>query len=281
MDRLDPVSRQLAAPTPAPRSTAHLRFGTWAAVGLAAMLALWLGLAHGHNPTDCAAHVLASLPLTLLLVDVWAAGIAVLRRPGSALLTAPTKAAAASMVLHGALWLWARHLVSFDVLYRLQALDELRGAYEARGGIVALLGTLALLSVLAALFEGRLMRWVLADQERTEGDAAGLAGVTTEPDSPAGPEHMYEAQVILNNLGYEVEEIDGTGNKATQAALRRFQSVCGLEPSGELTVLTMIELRNRWASGAEPPPGQSVRALFGHVTRAVAHRAAGWWQGRA
>jgi hypothetical protein len=185
------------------------------------------------------------------------------------------------VILHGALWLWARHLSSFDVLYRLQALDELGGTYVVRGGIVIVLGAAALLSVFAAVFEGRLVRWALLAQERKDGDAAGLARMAAEPDSPAGPEHMYEAQVILNNLGYEVEEIDGKGNEATQAALRRFQSVCGLEPSGQLTVLTLIELRNRWASGAEPPPGQSVRALLGHVTRAVAHRAAGWWQGRA
>jgi hypothetical protein len=62
--------------------------------------------------------------------------------------------------------------------------------------------------------------------------------------------------------------------------LKRFQERADLETSGDVTVLTMIELRNRWAGREDPPPGQSVKAISGHVARQMSERVTDWWRKR-
>ena len=52
--------------------------------------------------------------------------------------------------------------------------------------------------------------------------------------------------MILNRLEYETGPVDGELNDATREALRKFQADAGLDPTGEVTMLTVIELRNRW-----------------------------------
>lgn len=53
--------------------------------------------------------------------------------------------------------------------------------------------------------------------------------------------------MILNRLGYETWPVDWELSEATREALRNFRTVAGLGPTGEVTMLTVIELRSRWA----------------------------------
>ncbi len=105
-----------------------------------------------------------------------------------------------------------------------------------------------MVGTVAFFFEVRLLRWVLISEV-----TAVVEEKSEEPeeasDLPAGPEHTYEVQLVLNGLGYETGPVDGEMNDATREALRKFQSDAGLEPTGEVTMLTVIELRNRWGSG--------------------------------
>ena len=102
-----------------------------------------------------------------------------------------------------------------------------------------------MVGTVAVFFEIRLLRWVLISE-----DTAVVEEKQEEPESesdmPAGPEHNYEAQTILNRLGYETGPVDGELNEATREALRKFQADAGLDATGEVTMLTAIELRNRW-----------------------------------
>ena len=282
MSRLDPVSAQLVARPHRLRAVLTLRGGTWAVLALAPILAVWTGLRVEANPVDCAARALAELPLALLCVDLWALGIALFRRPGRTPLWARVKVPLILAAFHMGVGLWARHLASFDVLYRLEPAGELRALYVVRGGIATLLGLLALISLIAALLEGKWVHRALALEDPVaagEPEAPAPAPAPAPiPDMPAGPEHVYEAQVILHSLGYGVGEIDGKLRDVTRAALRQFQSVCNLEPSGEVTVLTMSELRHRWVAQREPRPGQSIVALYRHVARSAVGRIAGWWR---
>lgn len=271
MNRLDPVSGQLAARRPPSRTAAYLRGGTWGALALGLALAVWLGGRLEANPTDRIARALACLPLTLVLVDAWSLGIALLRRPAHTPLRVPVKTPPVLAAFHLGVWLWASYLASFEVFYRLAWQDELAGVYEVRPGVALLLGGLALGALAAAFFEVRLVRWVLISEETAAPAPGG------EADLPVGPEHVYEAQMLLNNLGYGAGPIDGELRDATRAALKRFQAERRLEPSGEVTALTMIELRNRWTAQEGAAPGRSAKALCEHVARRAARRAADWW----
>ncbi len=280
MNRLDPVSGQLVARHLPSRWALYLRGGTWAVLGLALLGSVWLGLHLEANLTDSTARALAELPLLLLLLDLWVLGMALFRNSERTPLRVPAKTPPILAAFHLGLWLWGRYLTSFEVFYRLEPADALGGLYVVRKGIAALLGLLALLALGAAFFEARLVNWVLISEDTAavgEGEAPDAA---SETDMPAGPEHVYEAQVILHNLGYDVGGIDGEMKEACRDALRRFQMVCGLQSTGEVTVLTMIELRNRWSGREAPPPGQSVKALSGHVARRAGERVAAWWRGR-
>ena len=249
MNRLDSVSGQLApGRRPSPWAF-YLRGGTWAVLGLALLGAVGPGLHMEADPTDVVVRTLVELPLTLLLLDLWAFGIALFRQSQRTPLRVPVKTPPILAVFH--LGLWAG------------------GLYAVRGGVAALLGLLALLALGAAFFEARLVNRVLISEDT----AAVGQTEAPEPDRPAGPEHVYEAQVILHNLGYDVGGIDGEMKEACRDALRRFQMACGLEPTGEVTVLTMLALRNRWS--AREAPEQSVKAV-----RRMGARLATWWQRR-
>ena len=114
-----------------------------------------------------------------------------------------------------------------------------------RWGIALLFGLLWMVGTVAVFFEVRLLRWVLISE-----DTAVVEEKQEEPESesdmPAGPEHTYEVQTILNRLGYDTGPVDGELNELTRDALRKFQADAGLDPTGEVTMLTVIELRNRW-----------------------------------
>ncbi len=278
MNRLDPVSGQLVARPPRSRVARYLRGGTWSVFGLALLGAVGLGLHMEANPTEVTARTLVELPLTLLLLDLWALGIALFRQSQRTPLRVPVKTPPILAAFHLGLWAGGRYTVSFDLFYRLEPADTLGGLYVVRGGAAALLGLLALLALGAAFFEARLVNRVLISEDTAAVGQTEAPEAVSEPDRPAGPEHVYEAQVILHNLGYDVGGIDGEMKEACRDALRQFQVVCELEPSGEVTVLTMIELRNRWS--AREASGQSVKALFGHVAQRTGARLATWWQRR-
>ena len=262
------------------RTALYFRLGTWTVPALALGAAVWIGLRLEANPADQAARTLAELSLTLLLVDLWALGIALFRKSERTPLRVPVKTPVVLSAVHVGFWLWGRYLVSFDLFYRLEPAGVLGGDYVVRWGTALLLGLVALTSLAAAFFEARLVQWVLISEDTAVGGEPDRLDSDQESDMQLGAEHLYEAQVILHNLGYDVGGIDGEMNASTQNALQQFQAAHGLEQTGEVTVLTMIELRNQWAGREEPPPGQSVKALSEHVARQAAGWMSTWWRQR-
>lgn len=278
MDSLNHVTGQLVAQPRRSRKALYLRCGTWAALALALSGAVWQGIRLESNPTDCAVLALSELPGMLLLTDAWVLGVALLWRSERASLGQPLQVAAGLTVCHLAAWWWARYLASFGVFYRLQPVGEMNGVYVARWGIAGLLGGLGVASLAAAFLAGWLVWRAVASAQTGGAMPLDLPQPTLESDMPAGPECVYEAQLILHNLGYEVGGIDGKMKAETQEALRQFQASCGLDAAGEVTMLTMAELRNRWAAREEPLPGQSVKALLKHVAQQVGGRVLAWWR---
>ncbi len=57
--------------------------------------------------------------------------------------------------------------------------------------------------------------------------------------SPAGTRQIQQA---LNKAGYSVGNVDGQWNQQTQQAVKNFQQAQGLEPTGTLTVRTIMTL---------------------------------------
>ena len=55
--------------------------------------------------------------------------------------------------------------------------------------------------------------------------------------------------MILNRLGYETGPVDGELSEATREALRNYQADAGLDPTGTVTMLTVIELGRLRAGG--------------------------------
>jgi len=282
MNRLDPVSGQLVARpvTVESGATSYLRIGTWAFPGLALILTIWLGIRTGDNPADQIAQGLAYLPLLLIFVDLWALGIAIIRKSAQTPLRVPVKTPILLLILHLGTGIWALYLTTFDVFYEFEPTGPLSGIYVARWWIAVLLCLLALTAIALAYFQTRLVDWVLLSESTAVDSIRDVETFAAEPDMTLGSEHVYEAQVILHNLGYEVGGIDGELKEETREALSQLQRDSGLESSGEVTVLTMIELRNRWVGREEPPPGQSVKALSNHVFRRGAERITGWWKKR-
>jgi len=253
MNRLDPVSGQIVAPIGASTGLRILLVASWCIPALAALLALWLGFSQSTNRVDFFAQSAADLNLTVMLVDLWALGLAVLRRSTRTPLRIPVKTPLILAGTHLCFWLAALHLSSFGGFYRLEPLNEVVGAYVVSGWSAAGLLLLTLLSAGSATFEARLVRWVLISEETAAVEPqAGDEGVT-EADMPAGDQHLYEAQMVLHELGFEPGDVDGKMSEATEEALAQFQVSCGLEPGGSLTVLTLVELRNRWVEVKQRP----------------------------
>ncbi len=272
------VSGQLVGSPSTSRSPFTSATITCGVLVVAVAVAVWAGVRLESNPIDRVARCLAELPITLLLVDLWVLAVVLARRrlwglrAGLAIL--PLVVAG----VHVLLWVLARHLVSFEVFYGLEPTEGLWRPYTVRGWTVGLLGLVVLLCAGAAALQVHLIRRVSGQMRPGVSSTVQGREATRDPDALAGQEHIYEAQVILQSLGYDVEGIDGEMNEATALALRRFQEACGLEAEGKLTMLSMVELRNRWRSQQALAPGQSSRALLGHVARRVSMWVGGRWR---
>ena len=281
MNRLDPVSGMLVSPPTRSSTPEILRAASWGILMVACALAVARGISLAYNFPDRLAHALTDLSLAVIFADAWALGLAVFRKSTRTPLRIPTKTPLILGPMHLAIWYWSVHLRSFEVLYRLEPIDELGGVYALRWEVLLLLILLAVVSVVTTVFQTRLVGWVLVSENTAvpEHPVQGESG--SEPDMPAGPEHVYEAQVILNNLGYEIGGIDGTVGEPTRHALKRFQESCGLNPTGDVTILTMIELRNRWAGNESPPPGQSLLAVSSHIVNRLLLTITKLWRKRS
>jgi hypothetical protein len=223
-----------------------------------------VGSAGAANPTDRFFASAAALPAALLMVDVWAIVVAITRRHASTPLRIPSKTPLILGLAHLAAWALSAQWSSFEYLYELVWVSERVGHYQIKWGSATLVILLGLLSFVLALFETRLVRWVLVS-EITAIDHTASDPVVVSEDIELGAEHVYEAQVMLNNLGYNVSPITGELAEPTVAALRRFQSEVDLTPDGSLTAKTIIELRNRW-NQAEGDPS-AVVAVSEHAVR--------------
>ena len=208
----------------------------------AILAAAWWAWTRESGTADRAVGFLAEMPLFLMLVDFWTLAIARFWRPARSPLRVPVRTPVVLAFLHAGLWLCMRYLLAPEVLDRSDPAAVAEGDMAIRWGFALLFGLLWLIATVAVFFEIRLLRWVLISEDTAvveekpeEADEAS--------DMPAGPEHTYEVQTILNRLGYETGPVDGELNAATREALRKFQADAGLEPTGEMTMLTVIELR--------------------------------------
>jgi hypothetical protein len=267
VNRLDPVSGQIVARPVSRTAGTRLRIATWALLAACPLGSVWLGVRLEGNPIDAAARGASLVPLLLLAFDGWALGLSLLRRRESTPLYVPAKTPAILAVVHFLVWLWTRHLASFDALYHLETLGEGAGIYVVGWVPAVLLATLVTVSCAIAVLQARMVSWVLLSEQTAAPAASSQEEAADEPDGALGPEHVYEAQMLLNNLGYAVGQIDGDLGEATRQALVQFQIAAGLKQTGQVTVLTMIELRNRWATQDAPQPGQTALALSGHLFR--------------
>ena len=276
MSRLDPVSGQIVARPVSRTAVTRLRIATWALLAACPLVSAWLGVHLEGNPADAAARGVSLVPLLLLAFDGWALGLSLLRRRESTPLYVPARTPAILGAVHFLVWLWTRHLASFDGLYYPEALGEGAGIYVVGWVPAVLLGTLVTVSCVIAVLQARMVSWVLLSEQTAVPAAFSQEEAPDEPDAALGPEHVYEAQMLLNNLGFAVGQIDGDLGEATRQALVQFQTEADLKQTGQVTVLTMIELRNRWATQDAPQPGQTALVLSGHLFRRLLARLRAW-----
>ena len=243
---------------------------SWALPVIGVGVAASFGHADAHNPVDRAFLMMAYLPLGLLAGDLWAAGLVLLRTRLETPLRVPAATPLVLGCLHVGLALGMLRLVRFDTLYRYVPVDALGGTYEIRWLIALPIVAATTVGLVVAVMEGRLVRWVLIS-ERTANPQNGRSSEGATADRELGPEHVYEAQALLNNLGYEFGAIDGVLTAETSAVLEQFQKAAGIEVSGKVTALTMIELRNQWQTAEESPTRASMWAMARHVGRRLAH----------
>lgn len=246
--KMNRLQTETGSAPPAPersRTAMLLRIGTWIVLAVSLLgPALW-AWTREPDAAGRAVGFLAAFPLFQIVVDLWTLAIAHFWRPERSPLRVPARTPIVLAILHAGLWLCMRYLLAPEVFDRSDASAGGEGDLAIRWGIALLFGLLWMVGTVAAFFEVRLLRWVLISEdtavvEEKQGETE------TEADMPAGPEHTYEVQTILNGLGYETGPVDGELNDATREALRKFQADAGLEPTGEVTMLTVIELRNRW-----------------------------------
>ena len=245
MNRLQP---ETGSSTPAPersRTALLLRVGTWIVLAVSLLGPAWWAWMREPVAAERAVSFLAAFPLFLILVDLWTLAIAQFWRPSRSPLRVPARTPVVLAILHAGIWLCMRYLLAPEVFDRSGVSAGGEGDLAIRWGIALLFGLLWMVGTVAVFFEIRLLRWVLISED--------TAVVEEKPeeaeeasDIPAGPEHTYEVQMILNGLGYETGPVDGELNDATREAVRKFQADAGLEATGEVTMLTVIELRNRW-----------------------------------
>ncbi|MDE2999869.1 MAG: peptidoglycan-binding domain-containing protein [Gemmatimonadota bacterium] len=245
MNRLQP---ETGSSTPVPersRTAMLLRAGTWIVLAVSLAGPAWWAWTREPDAADRAVGFLAAFPLFLILVDLWTLAIARFWRPVRSPLRVPARTPIVLAILHAVLWLCMHYLLAPEVFDRSGTAAGGEGDLAIRWGIALLFGVLWMVGTVAVFFEVRLLRWVLISEDTAVVEEKPEE--SEEPsDMPAGPEHTYEVQTILNGLGYETGPVDGELNDATREALRKFQADAGLEATGELTMLTVIELRNRW-----------------------------------
>ena len=269
MNRLD--TTQFEVSQASTRVATGMIWGTYLAFGLASVLAAVWGISSAYNPTDQTFSALSRLPTSLLIVDGWALLVAVVRRNAATPLRVPFKTPLILGIVHMVTGVACQHFATFDVLYELVWVDDRVGHYEVKWVIGTGLTLLPLVSILLAGFETRLVRWVLLSEFTSVGTRVEGPAIET-PDMELGTEHLYEAQVLLNNLGYDVTPISGELNTSTIDSLKQFQDSVSLPAIGKLTAKSMIELRNVWrAKESESSP---VRAVSEHAVRRTGSRIA-------
>ena len=231
MNRLD-AEKASATPAPERSQTALLlRVGTWIVLAVSLLgPALWAWM---REPVaaDRAVGFLAAFPLFQILVDLWTLAIAHFWRPLRSPLRVPARTPVVLAILHAGLWLCMHYLLAPEVFDRSGASVGGEGDLAIRWGMALVFGLLWMVGTVAVFFEIRLLRWVLISEDTAVVEEKPEEA--EEPsDIPAGPEHTYEVQTILNRLGYETGPVDGELNDATREALRKFQADAGLEPTG-------------------------------------------------
>jgi len=250
---------------PDSRVAVWLIYGTYLVGAVCVMIAVGWSVRVAYNPTDQVFATLAALPASLVLLDVWTLFTSLVRRKAATPLRIPIKTPIILAAIHGVFWVLCSRWAAFDTLYTLSWVEPEVGHYvidwSAAPGIIVL----ATVSTALSVFLGRLVRWVLVS-ELTSAPAHPDPVVKTETeDVELGTEHIYEAQVLLNNLGYEVKPISGELNEATDRSIRQFQETRGIQPTGKVTAKTMIDLRNQWRE--HESESSSVLAVSEHAVR--------------
>ena len=245
MNRLQSESGSSTLAPERSRTALLLRMGTWIVLAVSLLGPAWWAWTREPVAAERAVGFLATFPLFLIAFDLWTLAIAHFWRPARSPLRVPARTPIVLAFLHAGLWLCMRYLLAPEVFDRSGTAVGGEGDVAIRWGIALLFGLLWMVGTVALFFEVRLLRWVLISED--------TAVVEEKPeeaeegsDMPAGPEHTYEVQTILSRLGYETGPVDGELNEATRDALRKFQADAGMEPTGEVTMVTVIELRNRW-----------------------------------
>jgi len=232
----DSVAGQLVSGTPSVSEKGFNIYWAWGVLAVSVVLGCVVGSLQGENPTDRLAAALALLPLSLILFDLFWALVVVQKKVGGRALGLVGGAA----LLHFFLWGGTQYLASFDVFYGLVMQSEFFGVYETRTSIVAMLLILDLLALGGAVYTLGVMRELLDDFNIPIANDA-----LDEDDQTLDGDAVFEAQALLNNLGYDIGGIDGVRGAKTETALKQFQSVVGLAPNGIVTEMTMRELRRR------------------------------------
>jgi len=232
----DSVSGQLVAGPVSKSSNTSEAYWAWGVLGVCLVGGIVLGIYGAHNPVDQWAAVCVWLPVCLIGVDLFLMGLLLLKQIGIRALGLP----AIGSVLHLLIWAWSQYLVTFEVFYRLDMHTEFYGVYDVRLGIAFLLGGLGLLSMGVAVYEVGVVGQLVGDLD------IPIAGeAQTDDDTILTGDHIFDAQVLLNNLGYDVGGIDGVLGAKTETSLKQFQSVVGLAPLGQVTTRTLDFLRQR------------------------------------
>lgn len=241
---------------------------TWFIPGIAAVLAVVLGIYLAHNPIDQIAQCLVMVPLTMLFTDLWVLGIGFFWRRILRVVWIPLSLG----IGHVLIWFWAKYLIQFEVFYRLEPTGPLSGAYVAESGVVILLAVFALLAIASGVFAAWQTVVLLDKKETPIGEPSPVDDVSLPND------HIFEAQALLTNLGYDVGGINGEVSEATLTALKQFQDEIGLAPDGEVTAQTMTVLRSRGRADEDLSFAQSVQLFIVHVSQYLIVWMQTWWR---
>jgi peptidoglycan hydrolase-like protein with peptidoglycan-binding domain len=108
---------------------------------------------------------------------------------------------------------------------------------------------------LAASFPALAQQGSAAPQPAPPGASQGVAAITLSEDQ------VRQLQQALNDNGFDAGEVDGVFGARTKAALSRFQSKAGLQPTGQMDqqTLALVGLSGQAQQPATAPaaPDQS------------------------